>query len=85
MNEKERRDLPDSSQRGDGSEFEDAGERRSDKSRSQQRRPVRSSTVRWVKGKLNAFDLRAPSWLFLNQFDAENGGKPPVLRVNPLS
>ena len=32
MNEKERRDLPDSSQRGHGSEFEDAGERRSDKS-----------------------------------------------------
>ena len=32
MNEKERRDLQDSSQRGHGSEFEDAGERRSDKS-----------------------------------------------------
>ena len=31
MNEKERRDLPDSSQRGDESEFEDPGERRSDK------------------------------------------------------
>ena len=29
---KEGRDLPDSSQRGHGSEFEDAGERRSDKS-----------------------------------------------------
>jgi len=32
MNEKERRDLQDSSQRGHGREFEDAGERRSDKS-----------------------------------------------------
>jgi hypothetical protein len=31
MNGKERRDSPDSSQRGQGSEFEDPGERRSDK------------------------------------------------------
>jgi hypothetical protein len=32
MNEKERRDSPDSSHRGHGSEFEDPGERRSGKS-----------------------------------------------------
>jgi len=32
MNEKERRDSLSSSQRGQGSEFEDPGERRSDKS-----------------------------------------------------
>jgi len=32
MNEKERRDSPDSSQCGQGSEFEDPGERRIDKS-----------------------------------------------------
>jgi hypothetical protein len=32
MNEKERRDSLGSSQRGQGSEFEDPGERRSDKS-----------------------------------------------------
>ena len=31
MNEKERRDSPDSSPLGHGSEFEDPGERRSDK------------------------------------------------------
>ena len=32
MNEKERQNSPDSSQSGHGSEFEDLGERRSDKS-----------------------------------------------------
>lgn len=32
MNEKERRELPDPSQRGRGNEIEDSGERRSDKS-----------------------------------------------------
>ena len=37
------------------------------------------------EGILKAFNLRTPSWFFLKRFDAENGGKPPVSCVNPLS
>jgi hypothetical protein len=37
------------------------------------------------RGKLKALNLRRPSLAFLDRFDAEKGGNPPVLCVNPLS